>query len=67
MSRISLWNPTKGADYRFIDRTVGENYRIAGDGILVHMYIGPTTDSTGNTDTSLTTIQDVLFLQNRYI
>ena len=64
MSRISLWNPTKGADYRFIDRTVGENYRIAGDGILVHMYIGPTTDSTGNTDTSLTTIQDVLFLQN---
>jgi len=64
MGRISLWNPVKGDDYRFIDRTVGENYRIAGDGILVHMYIGPTTDSTGSTDTSLTTIQDVLFLQN---
>lgn len=64
MGRISLWNPVKGADYRFTDRTVGENYRIAGDGILVHMYLGPTTDAAGSTDTSLTTIQDVLFLQN---
>lgn len=64
MGRISLWNPVKGADYNFIDRTIGENFRIAGDGILVHMYEGPTTDAEGNTDTSLTTIQDVLFLTN---
>lgn len=64
MSRISLWNPTKGADFNFTDRTIGENFRIAGDGILVHMYEGPTTDSSGNTDTTLTTIQDVLFLSN---
>lgn len=64
MSRISLWSPVKGADFQFTDRTVGENFRIAGDGILVHLYEGPTTDSTGNTDTSLTTIQDVLFLAN---
>ncbi len=64
MSRISLWSPVKGADFQFTDRTVGENFRIAGDGILIHLYEGPTTDSTGNTDTSLTTIQDVLFLAN---
>jgi hypothetical protein len=64
MGRISLWNPVKGDDYQFVDKTVSENYRIAGDGILIHMYEGPTTDSTGNTDTSLTTIQDVLFLTN---
>jgi len=64
MSRIRLWNPVKGADYNFTDRTVGENYRIAGDGILVHMYEGPTTDAEGGTDTSITTIQDVLFLTN---
>lgn len=64
MGRISLWNPVKGADYNFIDQTIGENFRIAGDGILVHMYEGPTTDAVGNTDTSLTTIQDVLFLTN---
>jgi len=64
MPRISLWNPVRGADFNFTDRTVGENFRIAGDGILVHMYEGPTTDANGNTDTSLTTIQDVLFLTN---
>lgn len=64
MPRISLWQPNKGADFNFTDRTVGENYRIAGDGILVHMYEGPTTDAAGGTDTSVTTIQDVLFLTN---
>ena len=64
MPRISLWNPVKGADFNFTDRTIGENFRIAGDGILVHMYEGPTIDSEGSTDTSLTSIQDVLFLEN---
>lgn len=64
MPRISMWNPIKGADFNFTDRTVGENFRIAGDGILVHEYIGPSVDSTGNIDTSLTSIQDILFLEN---
>lgn len=64
MPRISLWNPVKGNDFNFTDRAVGESLRIGGDGILVHEYIGPTTDSDGGTDTSLTTIQDVLFLTN---
>lgn len=64
MPRISLWNPQKGADFNFTDRVVGENLRISGDGILVHMYEGPTVDSTGSTDTTVTSIQDVLFLEN---
>lgn len=64
MPRISLWNPQKGADFQFTDRTIGENFRIAGDCVLVHEYIGPTTDSAGSTDTDITTIQDVLFLTN---
>lgn len=64
MGRISLWNPVKGNDFYFTDRAVSENYRIAGDGVLVHMYEGPTTDATGSTDTTLTSIQDVLFLTN---
>ena len=64
MPRISLWNPVKGADFNFTDRTIGENFRISGDGILVHMYEGPAIDSEGNTDTSITSIQDVLFLEN---
>ena len=64
MPKLSLWNPNKTSDFNFADRAIGENFRIAGSGILVHMYEGPTTDSRGNADTSLTTIQDVLFLSN---
>lgn len=64
MPRISLWNPVKSHDFNFADRAIGENLRIGGDGILVHMYEGPTTDSAGNFNTDLTTIQDVLFLSN---
>jgi hypothetical protein len=64
MARISLWSPQKGNDYNFIDRTIGENFQIAGDGVLVHRYIGPTTDSEGDINISLNTIQDVLFLSN---
>lgn len=64
MPRISLWNPNKTSDFEFADKAIGENFRISGSGILVHMYEGPTTDSKGSTDTSLTTIQDVLFLSN---
>lgn len=64
MSKLSLWSPNKKADFEFADRAIGENFRIGGDGILVHMYEGPTTDSEGNTDTTLTTIQDILFLTN---
>lgn len=64
MSRISLWNPVKGADFRFTDRVVNESLRISGDGVLIHLYEGPTIDSTGSTDTTVTSIQDVLFLEN---
>lgn len=64
MPRISLWNYQKGADFNFTDRAIGENFRAAGDGILVHMYEGPAIDSKGNTDTTVTSIQDILFLEN---
>jgi hypothetical protein len=64
MARISLWNPVKGSDFNFTDRVVNESLRISGDGILIHLYEGPTIDSEGSTDTSLTSIQDVLFLEN---
>jgi hypothetical protein len=64
MSRISLWKPVRGADFNFTDRVVNESLRISGDGILVHLYEGPAIDSTGNTDTTVTSIQDVLFLEN---
>lgn len=64
MSKISLWKPQKGADFSFIDNTVKEMFSISGDCVLIHEYLGPTSDSAGNTDTSLTTTQDILFLTN---
>lgn len=64
MPRISLWNPIKGADFQFTDRVVNESLRISGDGVLIHLYEGPAVDSTGSTDTTVTSIQDVLFLEN---
>jgi len=64
MPRISLWSPQKDADFRFADQAISENMRIGGNGILIHKYEGPTTDSTGSTDTDITSIQDVLFLAN---
>ena len=64
MARISLWSPVKGADFNYIDKAIGENFRIAGDGILVHMYEGPAIDASGSTDTTVTSIQDVLFGEN---
>ncbi len=64
MPKISFWNPVKNANYRFIDRKVGEAVRMSGVGILVHQYEGPTIDSNGSTDTSITSIQDILFLEN---
>jgi len=64
MPRISLWSNIKGADYQWIDHAISENMRIGGNGILLHKYEGPTVDSTGSTDTDITSIQDVLFLAN---
>lgn len=64
MPKISLWNPVKGNDFQFMDKSISESMTIGGDCALIHMYQGPTTDSTGNTDTDVTSIQDVLFLTN---
>lgn len=59
MARISLWKDYKDRDYAFIDRQVGEYLLHSGTGVLLHKYIGP---SSGGDET---TIQDVLFLENR--
>ena len=58
MPRLSLWNPRKGNDYKFIDRMVKAHFEHGGTAILIHKYIG-----TG--DGNETSIQDSLFLENR--
>ena len=65
MPRLSLYRPEKGNDYKFIDKTVYEMFQVGGTDILVHKYIGPIDPSDPNKGTTVTTIQDVLFLENR--
>ncbi len=72
MPKLSLWNPVKKNDYRLFDRTIKEMFDIGGTGVYLHKYLGPkdqldTGDSTlpPITDGNETTIQDLLFLENR--
>ena len=75
MAKLSLWNPRKGKDYKFIDNIAREQFYAGGLGILVHKYLGVLDqDNTGdlsqaNQETSdvwnETTIQDLTLMENR--
>lgn len=60
MAKIRLWNQQRGHDYNFIDKQVREVIGMGGTGIYVHKYMGPKV-----ADGTITTIQDVVFLENR--
>ena len=65
MPRLSLYRPERGNDYKFIDKQVYEMFQIGGTDVYVHKYIGPVDPSDPNKAMGETTIQDVLFLENR--
>jgi hypothetical protein len=69
MPRLSLYRPNKGHDYKFFDRTISEMFTVGGVDVLLHKYLGPQdTGFISNTEpggSSITTIQDMLFLENR--
>lgn len=72
MPRLSLYRPEKSNDYRFIDRTVAEQFQAGATDLYLHKYLGPTDQGTSVDPTqpqydSLdpTHIQDLLFLENR--
>lgn len=65
MPRLSLYRPEKSSDYKFMDRTIYEMFQIGGVDVYLHKYIGPTDPSDPNKALGATTIQDVLFLENR--
>ena len=65
MPRLSLYRPEKGNDFKFIDKQVYEMFQVGGTDILVHKYIGPVDPTDPNKAMGETTIQDVLFLENR--
>lgn len=72
MTRLSLYKPEKGADFKFLDRVIGEQFQVGGTDVFVHKYLGPVNPEDGNSSpttpinsTGELGIQDVLFLENR--
>jgi len=65
MPRLSLWNPRKGNDYKFIDKMVKAHFEHGGTALLVHKYIGSVDESDPNYDPANPPIQDLLFMENR--
>ena len=72
MPRLSLYKPEKGLDYKFIDRQASEMFQAGGTDVYLHKYLGANTASANATadqpkyaSTSVTNIQDLLFLENR--
>ena len=72
MPRLSLYKPEKGNDYKFIDRQASEMFQAGGTDVYLHKYLGANTDPANATadqpnyaSTSVTNIQDLLFLENR--
>jgi hypothetical protein len=65
MPRLSLYKPEKGNDFKFIDKQVYEMFQVGGTDVLVHKYIGPIDPTDPNKAMGESTIQDVLFLENR--
>ena len=72
MPRLSLYRPNKQNDYRFMDRTIHEQFTVGGTDLYIHKYLGPQNQGPSIDYTqpeyatlSPTNIQDLLFLENR--
>ena len=73
MPRLSLYKPTRGNDYSFIDKQVYEMFTVGGTDINIHKFLGAenpseadaTADQPRYDAVKETNIQDLLFLENR--
>ena len=73
MPKISLWAPTQGNDYNYVDRIAREYVELGGTGVFVHKYLGPKeqsgddnkSDAEDGVETTPLNIGDILFLENR--
>ena len=72
MPRLSLYRENKQNDYRFLDRTISEQFTVGGTDMYIHKYLGPTNQGTSIDYTqpqydslNPNNIQDLLFLENR--
>lgn len=51
MPRLSLYKPYKGNDYKFMDRSIREQFDIGGTAVHVHKYLGPKQINNSNDPT----------------
>lgn len=72
MPRLSLYRPEKSNDYKFMDKTIKEQFTVGGTDLYIHKYLGANNPADSKDLTqphydSLdpTKIQDLLFLENR--
>ena len=74
MPRLSLYRPEKGNDFKFLDRSINEQFQVGGTDIFVHKYLGPVNPAEGESTPGVPTntnpipelgIQDLIFLENR--
>lgn len=72
MPRLSIWNSgKKGNTWRYIDRTISSWFGAGGTACFVHLYLGthdqtvPSVPTIPTPPSNLTSIQDVLLLENR--
>lgn len=72
MPKLSLYNPVKSNNYRFIDRKISQQFTAGGTDLYIHKYAGitnqgPSSDATQPQylEPNPTQIQDLLFLENR--
>lgn len=75
MPRLSLYKPEKGADFRFLDRVINEEFQVGGTDVFVHKYMGPVAPAEGEASPAQPDssgfeipelgIQDLVFMENR--
>ena len=74
MPRLSLYRPEKGNDFKFLDRTIYEQFQVGGTDVYLHKYLGAVNPAEGESSPTKPAnvaeagelgIQDVLFMENR--
>jgi len=74
MPKLSLYRPEKSNDFKFLDRSIYEQFQIGGTDIYLHKYLGVINPLEGESsptkpanvaDAGELGIQDILFMENR--
>lgn len=74
MAKLSLYRPEKGNDFKFLDRTINEQFQVGGVDCCIHKYLGPVNPEAGTATAVVPNntneipelgIQDLLLMENR--